>query len=164
MRVRPIVVEDLAWLSPLADRLFSTFEEGYGEAVARWAVDPNVWGWAAEGDEPVGFVLAAGIGLVGDGQPRILDVLAIGVDDSVRRHGVGRRLIARVLEQARVDAGVREVRCTVAADNSAPEGREGNSAARALFTQAGFVVDKEDDGTFPGGQRAVRLVWRPKNR
>jgi len=147
--VRPFEVEDVAWAAPLADRLFAELDRDYGDAVARWAVDPTVFGFAAIGpDAPVGFVLAGAIGLLGTDRPRVLEIFAIGVRPEVRRLGYGRTLLSRVLQTARQDAGVREIRLTVAADNR---------PARRLFEQAGFVVERDDDGTFPGGQRAVRM-------
>lgn len=156
MRVRPFQVEDVAWVAPLADNLFADWYIGYGSQVAEWALDPNVAGWVAEStDGPVGFVIAASIGLVGGERPHILDVLAIAVRPEARRLGVARTLLSRVLQQARTDSGVREVRLTVA---------EGNGAARALFAQAGFRIDRDDDGTFPNGERALRLTWDPKRR
>ena len=36
MLLRPFEVEDVAWAAPLADRLFSPLDRGYGEAVT-WA-------------------------------------------------------------------------------------------------------------------------------
>jgi ribosomal protein S18 acetylase RimI-like enzyme len=157
MLLRPFEVEDVAWAAPLADRLFSPLDRGYGEAVARWAVDPLVTGWVAEAParHPVGFLLIGQLGLLGADRPRVLEVLAIAVGEEARRTGIGRSLLARALSQARGDAGVREVRLTVAADNP---------AARQMFEQAGFTVDRPDDGTFPGGQTAVRMRWAPRPR
>jgi RimJ/RimL family protein N-acetyltransferase len=68
---------------------------------------------------------------------------------------VGRSLLSRVLQEARTREGVREVRLTCAADNR---------PARALFAQAGFEVEREDDGTFAHGQRATRMRWSPRRR
>lgn len=154
--VRPFEVEDVAWAAPLADRLFADLDQDYGAAVATWAVDPTGFGFAAEGPAgPIGFALAGAIGLIGPDRPRVIELRAIGVRAEARRLGYGRTLVARVLQQARADAGVLEVRLTVAADNL---------AARRLFEQAGFAVAREDDGTFPGGQLAVRMRLVPPVR
>lgn len=157
MLLRPFEVEDVAWAAPLADRLFSPLDRGYGEAVARWAVDPLVTGWVAEAParHPVAFLLIGQLGLLGLDRPRVLEILAIAVGEEARRTGIGRSLLARALGYAREDAGVREIRLTVAADNA---------AARALFEQAGFAVDRPDDGTYASGQTAVRMRWAPRPR
>jgi ribosomal protein S18 acetylase RimI-like enzyme len=147
VQVRRFEIEDVAWASPLADAVFSALDAGYGEAVARWAADPQVEGWVAELDRPVGFVLAGSIGVPGGAH--LCEILAIAVDPSARRAGIGRSLLAHALRRARSDPGLRGWRLTLAADNG---------AAAGLFTQAGFTVDRADDGTFPGGQRVVRMV------
>ena len=156
MRLRPFVIEDIGWCATLAEGLFVALDTGYGAAVARWAVDPTVEGWVAESDDrPAGFLLLGSLGIVGEGRTRLLEVLALGVEPTSRGKGIGRRLLARALEAARADGGVREVRLNVASDNV---------AALGLFTQAGFAVDRADDGTFPGGQRAIRMRWMPRLR
>jgi ribosomal protein S18 acetylase RimI-like enzyme len=158
MRIRPLRPEDLPWIATAADAWFSSVEPDYGTAVAAWATHPETLAWIAEtsaedGLIPIGFAIVGSIGLVGDDRPRILELQAIGVDPAHRRRGVARSLLARVLLQARGDAGTLEVRLHVAADQL---------AARALFTQAGFTVTREDDGKFTNGDRAVRMNWEPR--
>jgi ribosomal protein S18 acetylase RimI-like enzyme len=156
MTLRPFETEDVAWAAPLAERVFSAFEQGYGAQVARWASDPTVVGFVTETDiGPAGFVLIGSIGLVGDGRPRVLEVVAIAVDPSMRRQGLGRRLLARVVQLARADVGVREIRLGVAEDNA---------AARHLFEQAGFAVVRDDDGRLPDGRRMLRMTLQPARR
>jgi len=154
MLLRPVTVDDAAWIPRLADRSFAPWETDYGAAVARWMGQENTFGWVAVDEDvgPVGFVLVATLGLVGEGRPHVLEVVAIGVAPGARRQGIARTLLARVIRHARTERGVLEVRLNVAADND---------AGRRLFEQAGFVVTREDDGTFGSGGRAVRMSWRP---
>lgn len=157
MHLRPVTVDDAAWIPRLADHLFARWEHGYGDAVARWMGQANTFGWVAVDDAlgPVGFVLVSSIGLVGEGRPHVLEIVAVGVSELVRRQGVGRTLLSQVIRHARSERGVLEVRLNVAADNE---------AGRRLFEQAGFVVTREDDGSFGGGRRAVRMSWRPRRQ
>lgn len=154
MQLRPVTVEDVAWLPRLAERLFAPWEDGYGQAVATWMSNDTTEGWIAVGpDGPIGFVLIGTLGLLGEGRSHVLEVLALGVHPDRRRAGVGRALLAQVLRHARSREGAMAVRLTVASDNAAGLG---------LFRQAGFTVDREDDGTFGKGRRAIRLTWRPR--
>jgi ribosomal-protein-alanine N-acetyltransferase len=57
------------------------------------------------------------------------ELLTIAVDADCRRHGVGRRLLAAVVEQAR-DQGAHSLFLEVGADNA---------PARSLYSQAGFI-------------------------
>lgn len=149
-------MEDVAWAAPLSDKLFTHLDVGYGAAVTRWAASPAVWGFVAEDAAgPGAFILLGTFGLLGEGQTRLLEILALAVHPACRRRGFGRSLLARALQEARQDPGVRHVRLNVAADNM---------PARALFAMAGFSIDREDDGTFARGQRAIRLAWRPRPR
>ncbi len=153
MRLRPFYLDDVGWASPLAERVLTHLDTGYGAAIARWAAAPSVDGYAIDDIHgPLGFILVSTLGLMGAGQTRILEVLALVVHPAHRRRGVGRSLLARAVQDAKRDAGVREIRLEVAADNV---------VARHLFAQAGFTVDRENDGNFAGGQRVMRLGWRP---
>lgn len=150
MWIRPHDLTDAGWMGQLGERLFAHLDAGYGAQVARWALDPQVLGWVAEEPEGrVGFLLLGTLGVV-DGNTRIAEVLAIGVDASCRRRGVGRALLSQALRHARGDAGVLELRLTTSAEDPAP---------RALFEQAGFRLVREQDGTFPSGVPALRMVW-----
>ena len=153
MEVRPFTPEDVVWASPLADLVFTGFDDGYGDQVAAWAGDPHVVGWTARLDRPVGFVLVAELGLVGDHATKVLDVLALAVDPAFRRRGFGRSLLATVLREARYDGAVREVRLVSDPDDL---------PSAALFRQARFTVARADDGSFPSGRRATRWAWHPR--
>lgn len=155
MRLRPFWMDDVAWASPLAERMLTHLDVGYGSAVTKWAAAPSVHGHVIDDDVPMGFVLVGTFGLLGQGRVRVLEILALLVHPAFRKRGVGRSLLARALQDARVDPAVREVRLEVATDNL---------PARHLFAQAGFVVDREDNGTFPGGQQAMRLRWRRREQ
>lgn len=152
MYIRPVVVEDVAWLPRMAERLFSRWEQGYGHAVAAWMGHDSTIGWvAAVAAGPIGFVLVGTLGVVGADRPHLLEILAVGVHPEARRRGVGRALVAQVLRHGRARRA-REVRLSVAADNL---------PGQAMFLQAGFRVDRDDDGTFGKGRRAIRMSWRP---
>ena len=156
IRIRPVDVEDVAWMAPRATAWFAEFADDYGDAVSRWAADPTVDGWVCEaGGQPAGFTLIGSIGLVGEQRPRVLEVFVLAVDPDHRRRGAARSLLARAMQQARSEAGVREIRVRVATENV---------AAIALFIQAGFVVDRDEDGHLDHGQRVARLRWTPRHR
>jgi ribosomal-protein-alanine N-acetyltransferase len=148
MWIRPLVVEDAAWLAPLAEKVFAPIEEGYGAAVHEWATEPTVLGWAAERDgRPIGFALLSRLGIAEEGAAHLAEITAIAVAPEARRSGVARALLAAVVRAARSEPGLTEIRLLVA---------EGNSAARALFAQAGFV-EVGPDGTYEGGEPAIRM-------
>src|SRR5690606_16741968 len=56
MLLRPVTVDDAAWIPRLAERLFAPWESDYGTAVARWMGQENTSGWVAVDEElgPVG--------------------------------------------------------------------------------------------------------------
>ena len=152
MWIRPLDVDDAAWLSPLAERAFA---RGYGEAVARWVVDPSAEAWAAEVDgRPLGFALVSRIGVVEERGAHVAELAALAVDPDLRRRGTGRALLAAVMRNVRTAPGFRYLQLLVA---------EENLAARALFAQAGFE-DLGPDGTYETGEPARRMRWRPRAR
>ncbi len=148
MWIRPLSVEDAAWLAPMAERVFAPLEVGYGAAVHQWATAPGGLGWVVEiKGTPVGFAVASRLGIAEEGASHLTELTAIGVAPEVRRAGVGRTLLAAVIRSARGEPGNLAIQLLVA---------EGNTAARALFRQAGFV-EEGPDGTYPNGQTALRL-------
>lgn len=152
MWIRPLDTEDAAWLSTMAERALAP---GYGVAVARWVVEPNAEGWVAEeGGTPLGFALISRLGVAEQRGAHVVDLVALAVDGDARRRGVGRALLAAVLRHARVQPGFRHLQLLVA---------EENAAARALFAQAG-MEDLGPDGTYETGEKARRMMWRPRGQ
>lgn len=119
--------------------------EAWGEAAfARLLALPGAAGLlAAEGDQPLGFVLAR----------RAADeaeLLTLAVVPAWRRLGVGRRLLEDCLA-ALARAGVGRIFLEVAADNT---------AARGLYSAAGFrPVGRRRDYYGPG--RDALVLARP---
>jgi ribosomal protein S18 acetylase RimI-like enzyme len=146
-----MVVEDVRWASPLAEEVFASVDRGYGDAVAAWVSDRACVGWVAEVEGvPQGFAIIGGMGVAG--RSHVLELLAIVVDPGVRRSGIGRHLLAAVLQEAK-RTGVRKVWLNVAASNT---------PALGLFRQAGFRTERADDGQFANGETAQRLEWTPR--
>ncbi|WP_369031260.1 MULTISPECIES: GNAT family N-acetyltransferase [Streptomyces] len=76
-------------------------------------------------------------------------ILGLGVDARLRGHGLGRRLMAAVLDQLRAE-GVVEAKLTVD-----PE----NSAAIALYGSCGFEqIDERKDYFGPGEHRLIMTL------
>ncbi|MBA2321909.1 MAG: GNAT family N-acetyltransferase [Deltaproteobacteria bacterium] len=148
MWIRPLVVEDAAWLAALAEQAFAHLDIGYGAAVQAWVTEPTVLGWAAEVDGvSVGFALASRLGIAEEGAAHLTELTAIAVAPEARRSGIARTLLAAVVRAARSEAGLVEIRLLVAVRNA---------PARALFRQAGFA-EVGLDGTYSSGEPALRM-------
>ncbi len=80
------------------------------------------------------------------------ELLTIAVDPAARRKGIGKRLLARLLD-AMAQAGATTVHLEVAADNA---------PARALYIAAGFAESGRRKGYYqsPEGTRIDALVMR----
>ena len=150
VRLRAGLASDLGYLGVLAREAFEHYGE-YDRLLPDWARTPGIELTVAEEDgERVGVTL---LGFFDErSRPAaVADLLAIAVDASHRRRGVGRLLLEAAVKRARELARVNVVcalRLTVA---------EGNTAARALFERAGFQYVPEQDGRYPRGQRALRM-------
>lgn len=150
VRLRAGLASDLGYLSALAREAFEHYGE-YDRLLPEWARTPGIELTVAEEDGQ-----RVGVTLLGffDERSRpaaVADLLAIAVDVTHRRRGVGRLLLEAAVKRARELARVNVVcslRLTVA---------EGNSAARALFEGAGFRYVPEQEGHYPRGQRALRM-------
>jgi ribosomal protein S18 acetylase RimI-like enzyme len=86
--------------------------------------DPRYWWLALDGDRPAGVLLLADVP-----EWQSLDVSYVGVVPACRRHGVGRSLTAKAVQEAQA-AGVAQV--TLAVDAR-------NDPARRLYARLGFV-------------------------
>jgi ribosomal-protein-alanine N-acetyltransferase len=104
---------------------------------------------ARDRTRPVGFAIFS-LEELADGE---VDLLAIAVTAAWQRRGVGRRLLEHVEKQARerVTVHPRWLILAVAEDNR---------RARHLFERAGFTVVAGEPGTYPRGQRSIRMRKR----
>jgi ribosomal-protein-alanine N-acetyltransferase len=84
---------------------------------------------AAEGDALTGYFFGRYEAEAGEGY-----VDLVGVDESRRRTGLGRRLMLAGLSRLRGEAGLRQVNLSVAA---------GNTAAMTLYDSLGFVRERD---------------------
>lgn len=164
--LRPVTPRDRPFLRRLAGEVFSQFGH-YDQMVPDWLDAPGVWGFVATTDEqPVGFALVS-LGRLPrtyQGQergarrrregPLALDLMSIAVIPDRQRRGVGRRILAAVLQEADRLARstflpLEAVTLTVARENQ---------PARHLFIDAGFDILEWDGETYPRGQAAIRMA------
>lgn len=144
MLIRALGLSDAPLLAALHAASFPP-AEAWGEAAfARLLALPGASGLlAAEGGEPVGFVLARQAA-------DEAELLTLAVVAAWRRHGVGRRLLEDCLA-ALARSRVGRVYLEVAADNV---------AARGLYGAAGFqLVGRRRDYYGPG--RDALVLARP---
>jgi ribosomal protein S18 acetylase RimI-like enzyme len=145
--VRALAPRDHEAAAELAGLLYADLGD-YGPAVRAWLRDPRVKGWVVDGAAGLdAFVLVAH---ADDARPPYLYLLAIGVTPPARRHGLGRALVARVLEDAST--------ASYAPDRIELAVADRNDAARALFRDAGFEERGEATGRYASGARPVRMV------
>jgi ribosomal-protein-alanine N-acetyltransferase len=137
IRLEPAGPADAPELARIAR---ASFPDPWSEAVLR-----------AELARPtaVALVARAGGGVAGYALGwRVLDevqLLSLAVAPEFRRHGVGRTLLARLLEDVRA-AGVRRLTLEV---------RESNAAAQALYRGLGLVPEGARPRYYAGGETAL---------
>jgi ribosomal protein S18 acetylase RimI-like enzyme len=141
---------DARFLAELAGEAFGIYGD-YQTVVAAWAADPFVEATIAVHEvAPVG---AAFLVFVRPGEAphtRVGDLLALAVAAPFRGRGLGRALLAHVVERATEVSrrhGIDALRLAVA---------EGNAVARRLFQSAGFRY-YEAEGCYPNGQKALHM-------
>ncbi|MFO7778826.1 MAG: GNAT family N-acetyltransferase [Nitriliruptoraceae bacterium] len=93
-----------------------------------------------------GEVLAAALGLLQADDGHVVD---LAVAPSLRRRGIGRRLLSALVTELRT-RGARAVTLEV---------RAGNLGALALYRGAGFVVEGHRPRYYPDGEDAL-LLWQ----
>jgi ribosomal-protein-alanine N-acetyltransferase len=140
---------DRAALARLGEAVFAPFGD-YGQALSGWLRHTQVCTVVAQQDgRAIGFSMVGPVPSPGGEVEAYL--LAIAVDPSMRRHGLGRRLLdAAVREATKRTAhwGTSRLRLDVAGDNE---------AAIALFRSAGFVHEASD-AVYGEGQEALSMV------
>jgi ribosomal protein S18 acetylase RimI-like enzyme len=152
---------DLPWLVGLGARSFAHLGD-YGEILPAWLAQENVSAWVAEhegerrGFTVVGFFVdsaAVGAGDTAGADENIADLLALAVEPAWQSRGLGRSLVDHTVAMASATARagrLRELRLCVADDND---------VGQRLYRTSGFQHVDGDFGAYPGGQRAVRMVY-----
>lgn len=150
---------DLPWLVELGARAFAALGD-YRDILPAWLEQDNVSAWVAEHDgDRRGFTVVGifvGDAVVPGGAPadeNVADLLALAVEPAWQSRGLGRRLLDHAVAMASATAGaarLRELRLCVADDNF---------IGQRLYRTSGFERVVGDFGAYPGGQRAVRMVY-----
>ena len=118
------------------------FAEPWSEkAMAELLALPGVFGWLAAGEEPQGFALAR----IAADEAEILTILVL---PPYRRHGLGRRLLDRVIDNAKMHS-VAKMFLEVAASNG---------AAQALYSNLGFAEVGRRPRYYANGGDALLLA------
>lgn len=151
MLIRRANALDQPWLVDLGARAFAALGD-YREILPAWMAQDNVVAWVAEEDrERRGFTV---IGFFEDGAGgNVADLLALAVEPAWQSRGLGRRLLAHTVAMASATAQaghLRELRLCVADDNF---------IGQRLYRTSGFERVVGEFGAYPGGQRAVRMVY-----
>jgi ribosomal protein S18 acetylase RimI-like enzyme len=149
--IRRATPVDHPWLVELGAAAFASLGD-YHQILPAWLGQECVSGWLAEhGGQRRGFTL---IGFFRDqAGENVADLLALVVDPAWRSQGIGRALLGHAVAMAEVTArvgGLRELRLCVADDNH---------VGQRLYRSSGFRRLSEDVGSYPRGQRAVRMVY-----
>jgi ribosomal protein S18 acetylase RimI-like enzyme len=168
LRFRAATKGDLSFIRDLSVEVFNQFGD-YGNFLPGYLSHPSVFTTVAEERGlAIGFTMLAlvvsELPLPGpptpptheEGGPRWLDaeLIAIAVSPGQQARGIGRQLMEQALEFSRswqATAGVRSVQLNVA---------DTNTHAFDFFTRLGFEILDSNDGTYPKGQRSVRM-FRP---
>ncbi len=116
-------------LAALHERLFPGSNYTVDYMRREWAERGAILLLITEGEALRGYFFGHAPPHTGEGY-----VDLIGVDESCRRAGLGRRLMLAGLRQMRGTPGLAQVALTVAA---------GNAAARALYDDLGFTLERE---------------------
>ncbi len=108
-------------------------------------------GYSALVGEANGSIVAYGVLMLAPGEAQLLNLTVV---DTLRRRGIGRRLLQRFLTDA----------ATLGADQCFLEVRESNAGAIGLYTAEGFVPVARRAGYYPatrsGAAREDALVLR----
>lgn len=145
MTTAQILVEPMRWwhvpqVAELEQRLFPDDRWSAEQFWSELAQSTRRYWIATDGDRVVGY---AGLFAL----PPDSDVQTIAVDPDFRGRGIGRLLMAQLLDSAR-EGGCRQMMLEV---------RAGNAAARALYESLGFTSISTRVGYYPNGEDAVIL-------
>jgi len=147
LAIRPATGADRTFVRLLTVVSFAPYGD-YDAVMANWLSDPRARTVIAEVDgAPAGFAMWASQ----VGRPADVVLVCISLLPERRGHGLGGRLLqevhAAIAEE--VPGLSRQVSLDVAEDNV---------AARALFRSATYHEVPGPEGTYPSGQRALRMV------
>ena len=166
LHIRCGTIEDEPFVRELSTTVFDQFGD-YGSFLPGYLTHPSVF--TAIGEHaglPVGFVMLALVstqrpvpwpcdpGPGENGSWLDAEVLAIAVRPASQSQGVGRALMDHALARARVwseTVELRSVQLNVA---------DTNTRAMEFFEKVGFVEADPADGTYPKGQRSIRMARR----
>ncbi len=142
---------DRSWLVDLGARAFAVLGD-YRDILPAWLAQDNVTAWVDElAGQRRGFTV---VGFFhGDEGENVADLLAIAVEPAWQSRGLGRTLLdhAVAMASATAQAGrLRELRLSVADDNV---------IGQRLYRTSGFHRVTGEFGAYPGGQRAVRMIY-----
>jgi ribosomal protein S18 acetylase RimI-like enzyme len=140
---------DVEFIRTVAEQVFSHLGD-YGRILPGWLLHDGVVTYIAEIDEqPIGYTML-GFYPVARGE-FVADLLAIAIGPDAQGRGVGKKLLAHAIAEARAARRrlpVRELRLSVA---------DSNLRARRLFEQFGFKLMDGDHGVYDGGQVALHM-------
>jgi ribosomal protein S18 acetylase RimI-like enzyme len=149
---------DLAWIVELGARAFADLGD-YRDILPAWLAQENVSAWVADDDGErrgftvVGFFVGDAVAGADVADGNVADLLALAVEPAWQQRGLGRRLLDHsiAMASATAQAGrLRELRLCVADDNL---------VGQRLYRTSGFERVVGEFGAYPGGQRAVRMVY-----
>jgi len=141
---------DYPWLVGVGAHAFAALGN-YREILPAWLAQDNVLAWVEEeAGVRRGFTI---IGFFHEEPGNVADLLALAVEPVWQSRGLGRMLLDHALHMAAATAQagrLRELRLCVADDNF---------IGQRLYRTSGFQRVAGDFGAYPGGQRAVRMVY-----
>ena len=145
VHVRNATAADLPFVQSLSREAFGRFG-AYDDFLEDLIRGGALTRTADREGRPVGFSMVLRL----DDVPQAFDLVAIAVDETARRRGIGRVLLhdAHRMVLAAAGADRVHVRLHVA---------EVNVPARRLFESAGYRLAGRDDDFYPNGQRALSM-------
>jgi ribosomal protein S18 acetylase RimI-like enzyme len=149
--IRRAVTDDHAWIASVGALVYRELGD-YDQVLPTWLTQAGVLSWVDvdERQQRRGFAI---LGFYFEDERRaVADLLAIGVDPTFQRRGVGQALLDHVIDvAARIGPTneIHELRLTVAHDNW---------VGQRLYGKRGFRFADVEPGRYAGGQRAMRMV------
>lgn len=168
-RIRAATKNDEGFLRDLSAEVFCQFGD-YGSFLPAYLTHPSVFtSICEESESPLGFIMVAVVmseqplegcesaePITGTPGEKWLDaeIVAIAVAPTHQARGIGRLLMQHAFSFVRTwrqTSPIRSVQLNVA---------DTNRRAREFFSRMGFEVLDPNDGTYPRGQRSIRMVRR----
>jgi ribosomal protein S18 acetylase RimI-like enzyme len=152
--IRRATADDHPWITSVGALVYRELGD-YDQVLPTWLVQAGVLAWVDADDRHVrrGFAILGFYFEDEDSRHRaVADLLAIGVDPSFQRRGIGQALLDHVIDvAARIGPAndIHELRLTVAHDNA---------VGQRLYHRRGFRFADIEPGRYAGGQQAMRMV------